>query len=185
MISLEESHYELFWNELDEENRLNDEEIISKDDYLAYIVGDIPVGLMGTNEVFEKGRFKIDIERASRDKGFFNFSEYPLIAFISGDSALAPYHPIVDRTAWAFLIARKTYHDYYVKRQAEGFRISKSKLKRFITLIDELPGRLSGKVEGNHFLFVGRRGASRISELLEKFEREIEKIKEEISLILE
>jgi hypothetical protein len=184
MISLEDSHYRLFWNEIEEENRLNGEEIISEDDYMKYFVGDIPVGLMGTYERFEDGKFKIDAEKSTEDKGFFNFSEYPLVAVIHGDSALAPYHPIVNRSTWAFLVTRKIYHDYFVKRQAEGFRISKNKLNEFVRYVRTLPDRLSENVSGNHFLFVGRKGARRFSDLLEKFDREIAEIKGEISNIL-
>jgi hypothetical protein len=184
MISLKESHYDLFWKEIEEEIGLNGEEIISEDDYMKYFVGDIPVGLMGTYEVFEDGKFKIDAEKSTEDKGFFNFGEYPLVAVISGDSALAPYHPIVDRCTWGFLVTRKIYHDYFFKRQAEGFRMSESKLKEFVGYISGLPDRLSENVPGYHFLFVGRKGAQKVSDLLEKFDREIVKIKWDISNIL-
>ncbi len=184
MISLEDSHYGLFLKGLQEENSLNGEEIISEDDYLKYFVGDIPVGLMGTYEVFEGRKFKIDPEKSTEDKGFFNFSEYPLVPVISGNSALAPYHPIVDRSTWAFIVTRKIYHDYFVKRQTEGFRISESKLKEFVRYIDGLPDRMSKNIPGNHFLFVGRKGAQRVSDLLEKFDREIAGIKGEIANIL-
>lgn len=184
LVSLKESHYDLFWKEIEEENGLNGEEIISEDEYMKYFVGDIPVGLMGTYEVFEDGKFRIDAEKSTKDKSFFNFSEYPLVAVISGDSALAPYHPIVDRSTWGFLVTRKIYHDYFVKRQAEGFRMSEIKLKEFEGYIRGLPDRLSENVPGNHFLFVGRKGAQRVSDLLEKFDREIVKIKGDISNIL-
>ena len=84
MISLKESHYDLFWKEIEDENDLNGEEIFSEDDYMKYFVGDIPVGLMGTYKVYEDGKFKIDAEKSTDDKGFFNFSDYLWLRLFPG-----------------------------------------------------------------------------------------------------
>ena len=61
--------------------------------------------------------------------------------------------------------------------------MSESKLKEFVGYISGLPDWLSENVPGNHFLFVGRKGAQSDSDLLEKFDREIVKIKGDISNI--
>jgi len=184
MISLKNSHYDLFWKELEEQNRWNGEEIITHKQYLNHILGDIPVAITGTNEFFEDGRFTENIRKGLEDKGFFSFSEYPLIAIVSGNSSLAPYHPIVDKYTWGFLIIRKIYHDYFVQSQKSGFEISGQKLKELVSYVSRVPDRLSKVVSGNHFLFVGKKGARSVANHLEKFDLKVEKIKTDISGML-
>ena len=99
MVSLKDSHYDLFWKEIEEQSQLNGEVIIPKEYYFVDFLGDVPVALMGTNECFENGHFVTNIEKSFEDKNFFAFTEYPMIANISGNSRLAPYHPIVDKGA--------------------------------------------------------------------------------------
>lgn len=184
MVSLVDSHLGLFLAQLEEQGRLNGKRIMSKDDYLKSIFGDIPVGITGTDEFVENGSFVKDTGRAIEDKKFFAFDEYPLVAVISGDSALMPYHPIVDRGTWSFLITRKVYHDYFVGRLESGFKISERTLREFGSYVNKLTGRLSTTVHGNHFLFVGERSAKEVSECLESFNNMVMEIKEGIANFL-
>ena len=184
MVSLRDSHYDLFWNEIEEQSQLNREEVIPKENYLMDFLGDIPIALMGTNECFENGRFVTNIDKSLEDKNFFAFTEYPLIANISGDSRLAPYHPIVDKVTWGFLITRKIYHDYCVKNQESLSKISEAKFKKLVEYVNTLPERLHSSISGNHFLFVGRYGAQKIADYVEHFDKEIEKIEQELKTFL-
>jgi len=56
--------------------------------------------------------------------------------------------------------------------------------KDFVRYVDKLPDRLSKVVSGNHFLFVGRKGAKNVANHLEKFDFKVEKIKVDISDML-
>lgn len=184
MVSLEDTYYPFFWKGLQEQSQINEKKIISKRDYLSHFVGDIPIGLMGTNEFFEDGDFAVNIEKSFEDKDFFAFNEYPLVTNISGNSSLSPYHPIVDKYTWGFLTTRKIYHDYFVQSQKSGFEISEHKLKELVRYVNTVPDRLSKVVSGNHFLFVGKKGARNVANHLEKFDFEVERIKTDISGIL-
>src|SRR3972149_6246793 len=184
MVSLKDSHYDLFCKEIEEQSQLNGEVIIPKEYYFVDFLGDIPVALMGTNEYFENGHFDTNIEKSFEDKNFFAFTEYPMIANISGDSRLAPYHPIVDKWTWGFLITRKVYHDYFVKNQPSLSKISKARFYEFVDYINNLPNRLLKAISGNHFLFVGRYGAQKIADYVEYFDKEIEKIELELKTFL-
>jgi hypothetical protein len=184
MVSLKESHYDLFWKEIEEQSQLNGEGLIPKDNYFRDLLGDIPVALMGTNECFENGHFVTNIEKSFEDKNFFAYTEYPIIASISGNSKLAPYHPLVDKATWGFLIVRKVYHDYFVKNQELLSRMSKAKFHEFIDYVNNLPHRLLKVVLGNHFLLVGRYGAQKVADYVEHFDKEIQAIKEELSTFL-
>jgi len=184
MISTESSLYSLFWKELQEQSLKNTVEIMSRKQYTDNFLGDIPVAITGTDEFFENKGFTEDKVKGLDDKGFFSFNEYPLIAIISGDSVLAPYHPIVDKYTWGFLLTRKIYHDYFVKSQKLGYGTSEQKIKELIPYINTISDRLSKVVSGNHFLFVGKKGARSVANHLEKFDSEIEKIKSDISGML-
>ena len=184
MISTESYLYDLFWAELQEQNLKNSVEIMSREQHKNHFLGDIPIAITGTNEFFESSRFTEDTIKGLQDKGFFSFNEYPLVAIISGNSALAPYHPIVDRYTWGFLTIRKIYHDYIVKGRKSGSASSEQKIKELIQYINSIPDRLSKVVPGNHFLFVGKKGARSVANHLEKFDSEIKKIKNDISGML-
>jgi len=184
MLSLQDFHYELFWRELEVQGCLNGSPILNKKQYTDFILGDIPVALLGGNEFFKDGVFIEDVSRAFEDKGFFSFTEYPLVAIISGNSSLVPYHPIVDRASWAFLNTRKIYHEYVVEAQRNGFRFTDQKLYELANCIEGISQRLSRVTTGNHFLFVGKTGAKKVADCLEEFEMEVHRIKADISGIL-
>ncbi len=184
MVSLRDSHYDLFWKEIEEQNELNREEFITKEKYFTDLLGDIPVALMGTNECFENGHFDTNIEKSFEDKNFFAFTEYPLIANISGNSRLAPYHPIVDKATWGFLITRKVYHDYFVKNQESLSKISDANFKELVEYVNDIPNRLHSSISGNHFLFVGRYGAQEIADYVEHFDKEIQESEQELKTFL-
>ena len=181
MVSLEDSHYGLFWKEIEEQSQLNGKEIVPRDVYLRDFLGDIPVALMGTNGRFENGQFVVNIEKSFEDKNFFSFHEYPLIANISGDSKMAPYHPLVDKGTWGFLVTRKIYHDYFVKNEGWISQASNSEFNEFVHYVNNLPSRLLKAISGNHFLPIGKHGAQRIADYVEYFENEINVIKQELA----
>ena len=184
MVSIKSALYDLFWREIQDQSSLNNNEIMTKKEYYKYFLGDIPIGIAGTNEFFVNGEFVDDPVMADKDKGFFSFTEYPMVAIISGNSTLVPYHPIVDKYTWGFLMTRKIYHGYIAQSQSKGKTISESVLNDLLKIIDKTPKRLSGVVPGNHFLFVGKNGAKSVANCLGKFDVEIEKIKAELSGIL-
>ncbi|MGH7802179.1 MAG: hypothetical protein ACREOW_16395 [Thermodesulfobacteriota bacterium] len=184
MVSLKDSHYYLFWKEIEEQNELNREELITKEKYFTDLLGDIPVALMGTNERFENGHFDTNIEKSLEDKNFFAFTEYPMITNISGDSKLAPYHPIVDKWTWGLLITRKVYHDYFVNNKKPLSQLSNKRFKELVEYVNDIPNRLHSSISGNHFLFVGRYGAQKIADYVEHFDKEVQTINQELKTFL-
>ena len=182
LVSVKDSHYNLFWREIEDQSQINGEEIISKEMYFRDFVGDFPVSLMGTNECYEDGTFVNNIEKSYRDKNFFAYTEYPIIASVTGNSKLAPYHPFVDRWTWGFLLTRKIYHDYISRNESSFPSLSKDKFNNLVEYVNDLPNRLHRTTQGNHFLFLGRVGAKRISEYLEFFDNEIHSIKKNFNV---
>ncbi|MCI0454038.1 MAG: hypothetical protein L0Y68_03455 [Candidatus Dadabacteria bacterium] len=182
MVSLKDSHYDLFLKEIEEQSQLNGEELIPKENYLRDFLGDVPVALMGTNECFENGNFVTNVEKSMEDKNFFAFTDYPMIASISGDSKQAPYHPIIDKGTWGFLITRKVYHDCFARNQESLYQLPMGRFNELVQYVKNLPDRLHRTVSGNHFLFIGRYGAQKIGDYVRHFDKEIQEIEEEFKI---
>ena len=178
LVSLMDSHFELFLKEIKAQEELNRKSIITEEQYREQIFGDIPVGLTGTEEYFVNGSFVGDPARSAEDKRFFAFNEYPIVCVITGDSTIAPYHPIVDRSTWSFLNTRKIYHDFFASSTK---KMSDIELNHFAGYVNKLPERLDRRVRGNHFMFLGEFGAREISNSLEAFDKEIFVISEELA----
>jgi hypothetical protein len=184
LVSAKSFLYDFFWEEIEHQNSLNGLEIMDKKQYYKYFLGDMPIAITGANEFYRDGKFEINPLKAEKDKGFFSFAEYPMVAVISGKSKLVPYHPIVDRYTWGFLMVRKIYHGTVVGSQSEGAVFTEPQLRDLLQFIDNLPNRLSKRIPGNHFVFLGKKGARGISNSLVKFDSEMDKIKSELSGIL-
>lgn len=107
-----------------------------------------------------------------------------MLAIILGISKLVPYHPIVGKYTWGFFMVRKIYHDTIVISQSKGAIFTEPQLRDLLKFIDNLPNRLSRRVPGNHFVFLGKKGARTIANCLVKYDLEIEKIKSDLSGIL-
>ena len=184
LVSIHQSHYPLFRAEIAEMEALEGTAILPDKEHLAHLWGDFPVGLAGTLERFRNGGFRVDATAALEDKGFFQFAEYPLVAAISGTSRVAPYHPLVDRATWSFLAARALFHGGLADRAGALAQLSADRFEALARLFDDLPRRLHVRLPGNHFLFLGRRGARATSEALAAFAVEIERLKTDLASIL-
>jgi len=82
------------------------------------------------------------------------------------------------------LITRKVYHDYFVKNQEPLSQLSEARFKELVEYVNTLSERLHSSISGNHFLFVGRYGAQKIADYVEHFDKEIEKIEQELKTFL-
>lgn len=184
LVSAKSFLYDFFWEEIEDQSSTNRQEIMDKKQYYKYFLGDIPIAITGANEFYTDGKFETNPLKAEKDKGFFSFAEYPMVASISGKSKIVPYHPIVDKYTWGFLMVRKIYHDIIVSSQSKGNVFTESTLRDLLKFIDNLPNRLSRRVPGNHFVLIGKKGARAIANSLEKFDSEIDKIKSDLSGIL-
>lgn len=184
MVTLEDSHQKLFWREIEEQSQLNGETIIPENTLRKDFCGDIPVGIMGTNELFEDGHFVTNIEKSFNDKSFFSYNEYPLVAIISGNSRLAPYHPFVDKGTWGLLITRKIYHEFIANNLEIVSKLPKDRFKKLVNYVNNIPDRLHKSTQGNHFIFLGKIGAQKVTEYVEHYYKEIVSIKQDIKSFL-
>jgi hypothetical protein len=166
--------------QLKENNRNNGgREIIPEKIYTTEYVGDIPVALEGFGEVYRNGKFEMDSLLQARDYGAFDFANYPLIAVVTDTSPLDAEHALVDRYWWGFYNAETIFNT--IKRSGtDPAKLSGEKLKSVIDLTAKINSELVLPVDGNHFFYVGERGASRAANAIDTAIKRLAQFKKEL-----
>jgi hypothetical protein len=129
--------------------------IIPPNVYTAEFVGDMTVNLQGNGEVYSGGKFIVNTNAQLRDYGSFVLSGYPLVVSLLDDKASDPVHALSDQTNWAFFNGRTASRI----GSPMALRLAPEKWDALVTLSRNMNERLSIPVGGNHFFFVGEKGA--------------------------
>ncbi len=165
-------------------NEANGREIIPEAVYRADYVGDIPVGLEGFGEVYRNGKFEFDFLAQAIDYGAVDFANQPLIGILINDGAADPEHSLVDRYWWGIYNAETLYHrlrkagiDFSTISQPQWARIRALSAK----IGDELAIPVSGN--GNHFSFVGEKGASTAAKAVDQAIQRLVELNKELASI--
>ena len=125
----------------------------------------------------EEGKLVDDKWSLLEDGRADNFKELPIMAAIYPTSPLDLRHSIADKATWSFLM---TYRFLADVQKVIGSRMSveadddaalTAALARYTPLVERLrclihaiPERMITSIEGNHFFFVGERGARETAE---------------------
>ena len=166
--------FNFFGKLLDEQSTYNDHEIIPKQVYLNEFIGNLPVALEAQGYHFEGDKFVFNLQKTLDDSGVFHFEHTPWIGLISDDSSSIPRITLIDLSAWHFIRNEMLYVQYLTRiaqnQDPHGF----AKIKRLLAQIDRL---LTKTVHGNHFFFVGKKGARETAEKVEILMQEIQDMK--------
>lgn len=151
-----------FIKSLQEQNRYNQHEIIPLSIYLHQFLGNIPTSISAEGYHYQNGKFIYNIERTIQDSGVYNFAETPFIGLIQDVSPSAPKITLIDPASWNFIRAEMIYKTYLTNKQLT--KLSKQNWNKLKTIINNLPHNLTLTIEGNHFFFVGEKGAKATAE---------------------
>jgi hypothetical protein len=170
----ERNFFNLFADAIEEQNKYNGHEIIPRKLYLAEFIGNIPVALAGQGYYFTKNKFEFNVKKDFYDSGVFDFESTPWICLINDDSPGIPRITLIDPNAWNFIRSEMLYAQYISK-----IDISKNLDKYIITsrLLNQVPQYLSENVHGNHFFFVGKKGAHETEEKIELMLQHVNEMK--------
>jgi hypothetical protein len=152
-----EAIFSLFTLLLQEQEKYNHHEIIPNKIYRTQFLGNIPIDLLASGKRYINNGFKNNIAETLKDSGAFLFSNYPWIAVIRDDSPSAAKIILIDPASWNFIRAEMVYHNYLIKKDLT--RLSRTQWRQLMTLIDNLPQNLTLTIHGNHFFFLGEKGA--------------------------
>lgn len=162
--------YPVFTSLLAEQNSYNQHLIIPKSIYLSEFLGHIPAAIAAEGYAYQNGHLLKNIPRTLKDGGVFNFSNTPWIGLIEDDSPTTAKISLIDPAGWNFLRIEMIYSQYLKNKDLT--KLSPQKWSELSRLIDNMPHIFNLTVHGNHFFFVGEKGASdsadRVEELLLK-----------------
>ncbi|MGZ9722729.1 alpha/beta fold hydrolase [Rhizobium miluonense] len=140
---------------LEVQNQAAGRTIIDPAAYQHEFIGNSPLALHGEALRIRRAAVYSAIDEAYQDVMASAFSQAPLCASISPTSLTDFHHSFTDTANWAYL----TTHSIASRLKPS----SQEALGYMCGLIDEIPTRLSRRVPGGHFLFVGQPGAQAVA----------------------
>lgn len=172
---------EVFGKQLDEIWSLNaGREIIPREIYRREYLGGTPINLVGLRLRYDgRGAFVPDEMPYEEETRVFEFSNLPFISAIYPTSILDANHSLSDRATWGFLMTR------HLESTIVPSKISPQKWPQVVDLVHSAPERLSIAAEGNHFFFVGERGARTTANHVVELLRRGSQVKRELSSLME
>ncbi|KTC78183.1 alpha/beta hydrolase family protein [Legionella brunensis] len=174
--------YPWFIDQLLEQNRYNEHEIIPEKIYLSEFIGSIPTALTASGYHYKEKRFVRDIPRTVKEGNVFNFADTPWIALIVDDSPIDAKISLVDPATWNFLRLEMINHHYLTNSHLS--MMTPIAWKRLTFLLNSLAQELTLTVHGNHFFFVGEKGAKETAESIDFLLARLTKVKKKLALVL-
>ena len=171
----------IFTTLVEEQNKYNQHTVIPRDIYLNEFIGNIPAALTAEGFHYRNGKFVHDINATLTDSGVYNFAETPWIALIRDDAQSTAKLSLIDPASWNFIRAEMIYKNYLGKHDLTI--LSEEKWRALSTLVNDLPNNLTLTVHGNHFFFVGEKGAKATAEKIDELVARISKIKKQLEQI--
>ncbi len=157
-------------------------QIVPEEVFKTEYQGDIPVNLQGYGQQYRDGAFEMDRLAAMADANPFAFDAFPLVGMVAPTLPADARHALTDKAAWGIYNANTLY-----KRYAGGVDLSGLSEENWTGLVDLAEGlndRLTTRVEGNHFFFMGAPGAAATAEAIVRLDEEVRAIKQEAGDLL-
>lgn len=147
----------VFVDLLNKQSQYNQHEIIDPVMYKQEFLGNIPAGLSAEGYIFQDNKLVKNIPQTLKDSGVFDFANTPWIALIEDTSTDTAKISLIDPFSWDFMRAEMIYKNYL--KSIDYSKLTRVNWQKIKELINELPKSLKIQVNGNHFFFVGEKGA--------------------------
>jgi hypothetical protein len=141
-----------------EVNKIGGHTIVPDDLYLKEFIGNFPVNILVGPLRFFDGQLVKDDQGYLDDSRIFDYKNYPLVTVIQNDSVTDPRHSLLDPLNWGIFIGQKIFQDYL--SNIEYAKLTPQEWNHLREIFKKLPDDLTMTVHGNHFFFVGEKGAS-------------------------
>lgn len=145
-------------------------------------LGSTPVQLGAAGLRYEKGRGVYEDTWADiQDNRGFDFSAYPICAPIIPSLQFDPRHGLTDEHAWGLFTTTRLFQlagplPKFVAMDPDAFQELKS-------LVRSVPGNLAREVAGDHFFFIGEKGARATIKSIGEQYGQVKRIKQEFAEI--
>ena len=176
--------YKGWYQQIAAQGQANGHSIVSKSVYDKDYVGDIAINLQGYGEQYRKGKFVMD-QLATQDDGQpFNFGNFPLIGVIAPDGRGDRRHALTDKGAWGIYNVNTIYKRYLSANKIDVKTLSDAQWEELLHIARNIDDELFMSVNGNHFFFMGRKGASLTADAIEKLQIRVSSVKRRLSHVL-
>jgi pimeloyl-ACP methyl ester carboxylesterase len=173
--------FPVFTQLLEEQDRYNQHTIIPQSIYSSQFIGHIPAAIAAEGYAYQNGQLIKNVQKTLKDGGVFNFANTPWIALIEDDSPTTAKISLIDPAAWDFIRTEMIYKHYL--KDSDLNKLTPEQWSKLAHLIDETPDYLKLSVHGNHFFFVGEKGASATADKIEELESRVKNISGQIQNI--
>ncbi|KAH0366953.1 hypothetical protein KCU65_g5026, partial [Aureobasidium melanogenum] len=153
------STFNMFLKQVHEQANSNKEKpVFSDEDYRSCYFGHTPVSLLGNGLRFDRDDvFIVDKYLSDEDAAAHEFLHLPWISSLTPTSPLDARHVLTDKSTWNYMLTQRLCALYekspaYCSARGSGWQ-------DLIQLSELAQNSLSATIEGNHFFFIGRRGA--------------------------
>lgn len=126
-----------------------------KQDYL----GNYPINVWESIYRYHREAFVPALEEGLNDSGAFAYFHYPLIGVLTGDSPKCIRDTLMSEGVWSFYQSQSLYQNFFAYTTKDFNTFSDQNWKKISDLVTTAPHKLSGKVEGGYFFFLGEKGA--------------------------
>jgi hypothetical protein len=167
----------LYLKMLAEQNTYNGHEIIPVKIYLNDVVGNYPVALHADGYRLNKNTFEFNQQKTFEDTGVFDYAHTPWIGLINDDATDLVKIALIDPSGWSFLRNEMLFHQYVSYMSIEKNPNKYAVVKR---MLGQIPQHFSDTVHGNHFFFVGKKGARETAQKVEILMQRIEMTKQNL-----
>lgn len=161
--------------------------VIPKDVCLRDYFGSIPVNIEGNGWRLRDNGLVEDSVEFIKESGCFQFADFPFAATIYSENPADPLYSMYDLSnfgCWSLYQVNKVVSGYVGANRALFANLEPERFFCLCKLIKSAPQRLSAVTHGNHFFFVGEKGASETAALIQKLETEVRGFKSELGALL-
>ncbi|MGW3956170.1 hypothetical protein ACWEKM_35880 [Streptomyces sp. NPDC004752] len=133
--------------------------LIPEEDYLEHYVANTPIQLRGEADRIHDGVHTISLDDADTDTGGLRFGDYPICGAVIPAWKEDGRHALTDRALWGLASVQRLRHDVMAGSQAALSTLDDQAWTRLLSLVDEVPARLTRRIASSHMFFVGEDGA--------------------------
>lgn len=138
-----------------------DRTIIPDDVYVREYFGYTPVSLAGWNLRYDPNShgkaFIEDYWTSTKDAATDQAEHLPMIASLTGNSILDTRHVIMDQATWTFMLTQRFTR--IIETTKGKNKLTQARFEKLAEMVHSLPQKISKTIPGNHYFFLGERGA--------------------------
>jgi len=164
-------------------NGLESDSLIPREIGRTHYFGNTPINLFNHGWRYRGGEFVRNFSETIEDSAGYDYAGYPLTANITNDSIDDARHAMTDKYNWGMVIVNKITKSY-VLPQMRLKKFNDTEWKKIREMVRKAPEELSLELSGNHFFFLGRKGAKGTADAIDELHKRSKDFKSKLVEIL-